>query len=80
MNLLIRYKNLIADELGILPSDVHMEDDFKIDLGADSLDMMEIIMACEKEFSISIPSETAENFVYVVDLYDYIREHSHWDI
>lgn len=80
MDLLIRYKNLIADELGILPSDVHMEDDFKIDLGADSLDMMEIIMACEKEFSISIPSEAAENFVYVVDLYDYIREHSHWDI
>lgn len=57
-----------------------MEADFKMDLGADSLDMMEIVMACEKEFSISIPDEAVENFVYVANLYDYIREHSHWDI
>lgn len=57
-----------------------MEADFKMDLGADSLDMVEIVMACEKEFSISIPDEAVEKFVYVVNLYDYIREHSHWDI
>lgn len=80
MDLLIRYKNLIAEQLGMLPSEVLMEADFKIDLGADSLDMTEIVMACEKEFSISIPDEAAEKFVYVVNLYDYIREHSHWDI
>lgn len=80
MDLLIRYKNVIAEQLGILPSEVLMEADFKMDLGADSLDMVEIVMACEKEFSISIPDEAVEKFVYVVNLYDYIREHSHWDI
>lgn len=68
-------KSLIAEELGIDESRVTEEASFKEDLGADSLDLFELVMSLEDRFGIEIPSEDLEELVTVRDVVDYIEEH-----
>jgi len=67
-----RVKDLIADSLGVNPTEVKPEASFIDDLGADSLDIVELVMAIEKEFGIEIPDEDAEKISTVQDAVDYI--------
>jgi acyl carrier protein len=60
-NIADKVKQIIVDKLGVDESEVSMEASFTNDLGADSLDTVELIMEFEKEFDISIPDEQAEN-------------------
>ncbi len=67
-----RVKDLIAESLGVNPLEVAPEASFIDDLGADSLDIVELVMAIEKEFAIEIPDEDAEKISTVRDAIDYI--------
>lgn len=70
-----RVKAIIVDKLGVEESEVTNEASFTNDLGADSLDTVELIMEFEKEFSISIPDDQAEKIGTVGDAISYIEEH-----
>ncbi len=67
-----RVKQVIADTLGVDPSKVNPYSDLKKDLGADSLDVVELIMVLETEFNVSIPDEQIERMKEVRHLTDYI--------
>lgn len=67
-----RVKEIIVEQLGVEPSQVTDRAKFVDDLGADSLDTVELVMALEEEFSIEIPDEEAEKIVSVVDAINYI--------
>lgn len=69
-----RVKDLIAEALGATPSEVIPSASFIDDLGADSLDIVELVMAFEKEFGIEIPDEDAEKITTVQDAVDYIQQ------
>ncbi len=71
-----RVKTIIVEQLGIPESEVVREAQFIEDLGADSLDAVELVMAFEEEFDVSISDEDANNLVTVGDAYDYLVEHS----
>ena len=71
-----RVKAIIVDKLGVEESEVTNEASFTNDLGADSLDTVELIMEFEKEFGISIPDDQAEKSGTVGDAVAYIEEHS----
>jgi acyl carrier protein len=71
-----KVKERISDILGVDADDVTMEASFMDDLGADSLDVVELIMALEEEFEIEIPDEEAEKIQTVADVVDYIKEHT----
>ena len=68
-----RVKAIIVDKLGVEESEVTMEASFTNDLGADSLDTVELIMDFEKEFGISIPDDQAEKIATVGDAVSYIE-------
>ncbi len=68
-----RVKAIIVDKLGVDESEVTPEASFTNDLGADSLDTVELIMEFEKEFSIGIPDDQAENIATVGDAIKYIE-------
>jgi acyl carrier protein len=68
-----RVKAIIVDKLGVDESEVTPEASFTNDLGADSLDTVELIMEFEKEFNISIPDDQAENIGTVGDAITYIE-------
>ena len=70
-----KVKKIIIDQLGASEAAVSMESSFIDDLGADSLDIVELIMAIEEEFDIEIPDSDAEKVVTVGDVVDYIKEH-----
>lgn len=70
-----KVKTIIVDQLGISEDDVKAEASFIDDLGADSLDIVELVMAMEEEFEIEIPDEEAENIKTVGDAIKYINEH-----
>ena len=70
-----KVKNIIVEQLGATESSVTMEASFIDDLGADSLDIVELIMALEEEFDIEIPDADAEKVVTVGDVVEYIKEH-----
>jgi acyl carrier protein len=70
-----RVKEIIAEQLGIEISEVVSEASFVDDLGADSLDTVELVMALEEEFDIEIPDEDAEKISTVKNAMDYIDEH-----
>ncbi len=70
-----RVKEIIAEQLGIELAEVVPEASFVDDLGADSLDTVELVMALEEEFDIEIPDEDAEKITRVKDAMDYIDEH-----
>ena len=69
-----RVKAIIVDKLGVDESEVKPEASFTNDLGADSLDTVELIMEFEKEFQISIPDDKAEKIGTVADAIAYIEE------
>ena len=69
-------KNIIVEQLGAKESSVTMEASFIDDLGADSLDIVELIMALEEEFNIEIPDADAEKVVTVSDVVEYIKENA----
>ena len=71
-----RVKAIIVDKLGVDENEVTPEATFTNDLGADSLDTVELIMEFEKEFNIAIPDEDAEKIGTVQDAISYISEHS----
>ena len=68
-----RVKEIIAEQLGIEPRQIKLESKFVEDLGADSLDVVELIMAFEEAFNIEIPDEDAEKIQTVKDVVDYIK-------
>ncbi len=69
-----RIKEIIADQLGIDVNQIKPESKFVEDLGADSLDVVELIMAFEEEFDVEIPDEDAEKIQTVADVINYIKE------
>lgn len=69
-----KVKNVIVDQLGVAEETVTNEATFLDDLGADSLDIVELIMALEEEFDIEIPDEEVEKAITVKDVVDYIVE------
>ncbi len=70
-----RVKAKIVEQLGVDAAQVTPEASFVDDLGADSLDTVELVMAFEEEFNIQIPDEDAEKIQKVKDAYDYIEKH-----
>ncbi len=70
-----KVKAIIVEQLGVEEDEVTPEASFIDDLGADSLDLVELIMAMEEEFGTEIPDEDAEKIVTVGDAVEYIREH-----
>ena len=70
-----RVKDIIVEQLGVKPDQVTLEAKFIEDLGADSLDTVELIMALEEEFGIEVPDEQAEKLLTVGDVGKYIEEH-----
>ncbi len=71
-----KVKAIIVEQLGVAESAVNMEASFIDDLGADSLDIVELIMALEEEFDIEIPDADAEKVVVVGDVVEYIKENA----
>lgn len=69
-----KVKAIIVDKLGVDESEVVTEANFTNDLGADSLDTVELIMEFEKEFDLSIPDEDAENIATVGDAVKYLQQ------
>lgn len=73
--MLEKVKNLISENLEINTDAVTEETSFKDDLGIDSLDLFELVMAMEEEFGIEIPSEDLENMSTVGEVVNYIEAH-----
>lgn len=74
-NIEARVKEIIVNELGVEPEKVTEDASFIEDLGADSLDTVELVMAFEEEFGIEIPDEDAEKLQTVGDAIRYLKEH-----
>ncbi|MFZ5697886.1 MAG: acyl carrier protein [Pseudomonadota bacterium] len=70
-----RVKKIIVEQLGVKPEDVVLEASFVEDLGADSLDTVELVMALEEEFETEIPDEEAEKIGTVQSAIDYVKAH-----
>ena len=70
-----RVKKIVAEQLGVNEADVKIESTFVDDLGADSLDTVELVMALEEEFECEIPDEEAEKITSVQQAIDYINDH-----
>lgn len=71
-----KVKSIIIEQLGVTESNITLEASFIDDLGADSLDIVELIMALEEEFDIEIPDADAEKVVTVGDVVDYIKDNT----
>jgi acyl carrier protein len=69
-----KVKEIVVEQLGVDEADVAIDSTFIDDLGADSLDIVELIMAFEEEFNIEIPDEIAEKIKVVKDAVDYIEK------
>jgi acyl carrier protein len=76
MMLFDKIKAVIADKLSIDEEEIKMDSSFIDDLGADSLDIVELVMALEDEFDLEIPDEEAEKISTVADVVEYIKEHT----
>lgn len=70
-----RVKKIVAEQLGVAESDIKNESSFVDDLGADSLDTVELVMALEDEFEMEIPDEQAEKITTVQQAIDYAQSH-----
>lgn len=75
-NITERVTTIIVDKLGVDKAEVTLEASFTGDLGADSLDTVELIMELEKEFNVAIPDEQAEKIQTVGDAITYLMEHA----
>jgi len=71
-----RVKKIVAEQLGVNEAEVKNESSFVNDLGADSLDTDELVMALEEEFGVEIPDEDAEKITTVQLALDYVNAHS----
>ncbi len=71
-----KVKTIIVDQLGVGEDEVSLEASFIDDLGADSLDLVELVMALEEEFDLEVPDEDAEKLVTVGDAVDYIKRNA----
>lgn len=67
-------KNALVEQFGVKDSDITMDTSLTEDLGADSLDLVELIMAMEQEFDIEIPDEDVEGMLTVGDAVNYVKE------
>jgi acyl carrier protein len=74
-NIVERVKKIVAEQLGVNEADIKNESSFVEDLGADSLDTVELVMALEEEFECEIPDEEAEKITSVQQAIDYIVAH-----
>jgi len=70
-----KVKSIIAEQLGVSEDEIKITSSFIEDLGADSLDIVELVMAMEEEFEVEIPDEEAENIKTVQDAINYINTH-----
>jgi len=70
-----KVKKIIVEQLGVSPEEVTTESSFSEDLGADSLDTVELVMALEEEFEVEIPDEDAEKLTTVRSVLDYVKSH-----
>ncbi len=75
MAIIDKVKSIIVEQLGVEEEEVKMEASFVDDLGADSLDIVELVMALEEEFDLEIPDEDAEKISTVGEAVKYIQEH-----
>ncbi|KAB2644262.1 MAG: acyl carrier protein [Verrucomicrobia bacterium] len=71
-----KVRNIIVEQLGVTAEQVTLNASFIEDLGADSLDTVELVMAFEEEFGVEVPDEDAEKLQKVGDVVKYIEEHS----
>lgn len=71
--MLERMKPIIAEQLSVEVSEIKENSNFKEDLGADSLDLFELVMALEEEFGVEIPSEDLESIATVNDVIEYLK-------
>ena len=72
--MLEKMKEIIADQLNVEADEIAEATSFKDDLGADSLDLFELVMALEEEYNVEIPSEDLENLTTVGAVMDYLKE------
>ncbi len=70
-----KVRGIIAEQLGVGEDEIKIESSFVEDLGADSLDIVELVMAMEEEFEVEIPDEEAENIKTVADAINFISTH-----
>ncbi len=73
--MLEKIKEMVADSLGVDESTITENSSFKEDLGADSLDLFELVMALEEEYGVEIPTEDLEQILTVGDVIKYLEEH-----
>ena len=71
-----RVKKIVAEQLGVNEAEIKNESSFVDDLGADSLDTVELVMAFEEEFGLEIPDEDAEKITRVKEAVEYIESHA----
>ena len=76
MAIVDRVKSLIVEHLGVNEEEVTLDASFVGDLGADSLETVELVMSFEEEFGIEIPDEDAEKILHVNEAIDYIESHA----
>ena len=74
-DIFLKLKGIIVEQLGVKESEISMEAHFADDLGADSLDIVEMIMAVEEEFNIQVSDDEAEGLERVSDVVKFIEEH-----
>lgn len=70
-----KIREIIADKLSVDKESIAMDSTFVEDLGADSLDVVELIMSLEEELEMEIPDEDAAEFITVADVVEYVKEH-----
>jgi len=75
MAIIDQVKEVVAEQLSVEASEIKEDSKFVEDLGADSLDVVELVMALEEKFGIEIPDEDAEKIVTVADAVKYIESH-----
>lgn len=73
--MLEKLKEIVAEQLSVDASEVELTSNFKEDLGADSLDLFELVMALEEEYDVEIPAEELENIATVEDVIEYLKAH-----
>ncbi len=73
--MLEKMKEIIAEQLSVDESEIELTSNFKEDLGADSLDLFELVMALEEEYDVEIPAEELENIATVEDVMEYLKAH-----
>ncbi len=72
--MLEKLKSMIAEQLSINEAEINADSNFKDDLGADSLDLFELVMSLEEEYGVEIPSEDLEKIATVNDVMEYLKE------